>query len=481
MKIGVMGEMRKRVLCAVMIMTSVGGVCLAGASNIRVSGMEIRPRLVQEDVTGFSETGCFERPWANAEELSLYVPCTKVMFTNDVHGMRVRRFWFEDDPSRYVDCNFDERAVRPYLLDDPFLFRDGSKVLSAADWRRRRQEILELFQRELYGRLPPAPEFLSVEKVAERISDERFGVVRRYRLRFRKDGSGPCIDWLVILPRFAKGKVPVFLHLNYAGLDRIEKGKTNHFTLPIEQITARGYAFMSAHYTQITADPRDKDSWNRSAYDGVFELWGKRDPRRTDNTGAIMAWAWGLMRGLDLAERISEIDAERNVVIGSSRLGKTALVAAAFDERFKVCIANQTGAVGVQVMKRNFGENAKIQHKIFPHWYCSGFWKYEDDPQQQPYDQHLLLSCVAPRALLLECFQDEWYDPKGEYVSARAAASVWEFLCGKGLPCEGIPESYSSVAVQPPLGYATRSEAHGLSGYDWMWALKFADQALGVK
>ena len=449
--------------------------------NVRVKGTELRPRLVQEDVTGFTECGVAARPWTDPEEMSYYNHVWDIAFTNDVNGFRVRRFWFEKDPTCWVDCNFDERAVKPYTLDDPFTFLDGRKVETKDDWRKRRAEILELFQSELYGRLPPPPEALVVEKTSERISDDGFSVIRRYRLRFRKDGTGPAVDWLVFLPRFAKGRVPVFLHLNYKGFGLVEQGRTNHYTLPLEHLAARGYAFMTAHYTQITGDPRSQDEWNRRAYDGVFELWGKRDPKRTDNPGTIMAWAWGLMRGLDLAERIPEVDAERSVVIGSSRLGKTALVAAAFDERFKVCIANQTGAVGVQVMKRNFGENAKIQHRIFPHWYCKGFWKYEDDPSQQKFDQHLLLACVAPRALLLECFQDEWYDPKGEFVSARAASPVWKFLCGKGLPCETIPETFTSDSVKQPFGYATRSEAHGLSGYDWMWALDFADAALSLK
>jgi len=136
------------------------------------------------------------------------------------------------------------------------------------------------------------------------------------------------------------------------------------------------------------------------------------------------------------------------------------------------------------VMKRNFGENAKIQEFIFPHWYCKGFWKYRDDPTKQPFDQHLLLACVAPRALLIESFLADWFDPEGEFVAVKAASPVWRFLTGRGLECDTLaerPAPFEDAFVTAPFGYVVRSESHGLSGHDWMWALDFADQSLGKK
>jgi len=197
----------------------------------------------------------------------------------------------------------------------------------------------------------------------------------------------------------------------------------------------------------------------------------------------LMIWAWGLMRGLDLAEKIPEIDATRNVVIGSSRLGKAALLAAAFDERFTVCVPNQTGAVGVQLMKRDYGETLKGQKLSLPHWYCGNVWKYAENPRAQPFDQHLLLACIAPRALLLECYHKRWFDPKGEWLSAKAASPVWELLTGRGLGggergLDEWPAPYSDSAARPPFGYVRRTECHGLSPYDWKWAIDFARRAL---
>ena len=392
------------------------------------------------------------------------------------------RFYSSTARNEYVEFNYDEskagRLGVDYSLEDPLVFADGRRV-TKENWPERRRELLDLFEREVYGRLPPRPEEMASEIVDERMSKDRFAILRQYRQYFRADKSGPAIDWLVILPRHAKGRVPVFLHLNYAGLEKISEKKTNHYDLPWDMLVANGYAFMSARYTQITGDGPKRGGY----FNGVCALWGRRDFAKPDNPGSLIIWAWGLMRGLDLAERIPEIDAARNVVIGSSRLGKAALLAAAYDERFKVCVPNQTGAVGVQLMKRDYGESLKGQRLSLPHWYCRNIWKYAENPVAQPFDQHLLIACVAPRALLLECYHKKWFDPKGEWLAAKAASPAWELLTGKALgggdrPPSAWPEPYSDVAAHPPFGYVRRTECHGLSPYDWKWALDFAESEL---
>lgn len=413
--------------------------------------------------------------WVTDEELEFVRKrVTHVDFIPGAPEENAVRFYTDEARTKYVEFNFDESKAGEgtYTLEDPLTFIDGRKVRSRADWSERRKEILSLFEREVYGRMPPKPDVTVPELISEKLTEDRFAVERRYRMWFRKDKTGPAIDWIVFIPRYAAKPCPVILHLNYHGNDLIASGRTNHYVLPLGEFTARGYAFMSARYTQISGDGAKRGGF----FNGVCELWGRRDPDKTDNPGSLMIWAWGLCRGLDLAETISGIDAKRNVVVGSSRLGKAALLAAAYDERFAVCVPNQTGAVGVQLMKRNFGETLAGQRLMLPHWYCKGVWKYTDDPKSQPFDQHLLLACVAPRALLLECYHKLWFDPTGEFLSAKAASPVWEFLTGKGLGLEQMPPEYSDCAVKPPFGYVRRTEMHGLSPYDWKWALDFADR-----
>ena len=390
------------------------------------------------------------------------------------------RFYSNTAKTAYVEFNYDESKAgvlgRDYTLEDPLTFADGRKVADPAQWPARRLELLDLFSREVYGRMPPKPEAMAFDLLEEKMSDDRFATLRRYRQYFRADKSGPVVDWFVAVPRHAKGKVPVFLHLNYAGLDSIAAQKTNHYNLPWDMLIANGYAFMSARYTQITGDGGKRGG----VFNGVCALWGRRDPHAGDRPGSLIIWAWGLSRGLDLAEQIPEIDASRNVVIGSSRLGKAALLAAAYDERFQVCIPNQTGAVGVQLMKRDYGESLKGQRLSLPHWYCPNVWTYADNPRSQPFDQHLLLACVAPRNLLLECYHKKWFDPKGEFLAAQAASSVWTFLTGKGLGLSEMPPAYDDGCVVPPFGYVRRTECHGLSPYDWKWAIDFANKVYGA-
>ncbi len=414
-------------------------------------------------------------PWVAEEERALVMPMKVQRIERTPVEQNPIRFWTNE--TGFVEINYDESKAgvlgKDYEIPDPLVFADGRKVASAADWAERRKEILGVFEREVYGRMPPKPDAMVFELVSETITEDRFATERRYRQWFRADKSGPCVDWIVFVPRHAKKPCPVILHLNYKGNDLIASGRTNHFVLPLGEFAARGYAFMSANYKQMSSDGPGRPG---EPLDGLFALWGARDPKRTDNTGAIMAWAWGLCRGLDLAEGIEEIDAARSVVVGSSRLGKAALLAAAFDERFAGCVANQTGAVGVQLMKRDFGESIAAQRLMFPWWYCQGLWKWAGREREMPFDQHMLLACVAPRALLLECYDKKWFDPRGEWLAAKAASPVWEFLSGRGVGLGEWPEPYDDSAVRPPFGYVRRTEDHGLSPYDWKWALDFADR-----
>ena len=439
------------------------------SDKLQSSGLLGPVRLVVRAKSAASTT-----PWVAEEERAAVMPVKVREIERSPGDLNPVRFWTNE--TGFVQINYDESKAgvlgKDYEIPDPLVFTDGRKVTNAADWAARRKEILGIFEREVYGRMPPKPDAMVFELISEKTTEDRFATERRYRQWLKPDKTGPCIDWIVFVPRHAKKPCPVILHLNYKGNDLIASGRTNHYLLPLGEFAARGYVFMSANYKQISSDGPGK---NGMPLDGVFELWGARDPKRTDNTGALMAWAWGLCRGLDLAGKIAEADASRSVVVGSSRLGKAALLAAAFDERFAACVANQTGAVGVQLMKRDYGESIAAQRLMFPWWYCGGLWKWAGREREMPFDQHLLLACVAPRALLLEGYNKKWFDPRGEWLAAKAASPVWEFLSGKGIGLDDWPEPYDDVAVRPPFGYVRRTEDHGLSPYDWKWALDFAD------
>jgi len=415
----------------------------------------------------------------------------------------------------YRKPNYDESKIHPYTLEDPLAFADGTKLASPADWPKRRAEILEIFAKEMYGQPPPAPEAVVTEvwDVKENVL-AGYCVRKQVKMWFKKDKTGPCVNWVIFAPRHAKGPSPIILFLNYRGNHEIvpdedipvQQGWSRAGKLtdghrasaktrgrmcdpnrddicPLGMLLARGYAVMSACYCEVSPDPdwNDKDpAFNQKTfpYTGVFDLWPKRDESRADNTTALGAWAWALSRGLDYAEKDPLLDAKRSVVTGCSRLGKAALIAAARDERFAVCVPNQTGGGGAPLAKRDYGENTSTENTMFTHWYCKAYRKYAEKPWETlTFDQHLLLASIAPRALLIEGFDtSKWMHTKGEYLACRAAAPVWKFLGRGTMPDVPYPDNYSIAGIGESFGYVRRSEQHGISPYDWTWLMDFADR-----
>ena len=197
----------------------------------------------------------------------------------------------------YWKPNYDKSKIAPYTLEDPLTFVDGRKVSSPSDWVLRRREILGIFAKEMFGREPPAPEAVVVEKMEEGVTLAGFGIRRQYRMWFRADKSGPAIDWLVLLPRWAKKPA-----------------------LPI-----------------------------------------------------------------------------------------------------------------------------------------------------------ILLASIAPRKLFVQGFDNQWFDPEGEYLACKAASPAWTFLGKKGLPNVPYPDDYSTVCMGEDLAFVRRTEGHGYSAHDWTWLMDFCD------
>ena len=416
------------------------------------------------------------------------------------------------EPGRpnYRQVNYDPEKIAPYKLEDPLTFLSGKKVISPEQWPARRREILNIFAKEMYGQEPPAPECVKIELVEEKEGAlAGFAVRSQYRMWFRADKSGPCLDFLVLRPRFGAKKARPVIFLNYGGNHKlipdeeviIPEGMWSHAkghqvsnrrgvqcdpnrdtVLPVGMLLCSGFAVISCCYCQVSPDPlhTEEDPRFRQepfAYTKIFELWGKRDESRTDNITALGAWAWALCRGLDLAETIPQLDAKHAIVTGCSRLGKAALLAAARDERFDACVAIQCGGGGATLAKRDFGENISSEIRMFRHWYCKAYDKYAADPAKLlTFDQHLLLTAVAPRKLLVAGFDDPWFDTEGEFLACKAASPVWEFLGRPGLPQVSFPADFAASAIGPFLGYYRRSQKHGIAYFDWLQLIRFAGE-----
>src|SRR5207253_3579250 len=134
--------------------------------------------------------------------------------------------------------------------------------------------------------------------------------------------------------------------------------------------------------------------------EGVRPSLSRTEAEAGEETATIMAWAWGISRVVDYLATDKNLDAKRIAVVGHSRLGKTALLAAAFDERIALAIPHQAGCGGTAPSRGKVGESVKRINTSFPHWFNSTFKEFNDQVDRLPFDQHCLAALVAPRPLL---------------------------------------------------------------------------------
>ena len=179
---------------------------------------------------------------------------------------------------------------------------------------------------------------------------------------------------------------------------------------PVEQMLARGYGMATAYYGDVFPDRAD----GRSA--SVLAKLGRpvEGPLPADEPGAIATWAWQLSRILDWLVTLPEVDPGTVIVVGHSRLGKTALWAGACDERFAMVVSNESGCGGAALSRRNYGETLEVITSRFPHWFCPAFASYAGRETDLPCDQHTLLAMTAPRPLsVASAVEDRWADQIG--------------------------------------------------------------------
>jgi hypothetical protein len=397
--------------------------------------------------------------------------------------------------------NYDEALVPEYTLPDPLVTRAGDPVTDVETWRNvRRPEILELFEEHLFGPTPRGP-FDTRAEVLSPASEALGGTGTRKEIRIHltSDSDGPSMDVLLYLPRVAEGPVPVFLTLNFYGNHSIHPDpgitlstewmrQNDEFGIvenrateasrgvrssrwPVQRLLARGYGLATIYYGDI--DPDYDDGFANGVHPYFEEAVGGRG-----QWSSIGAWAWGLSRAMDYLVTDGDVDDERVIVMGHSRLGKTALWAGAQDERFAMVVSNDSGAGGAALSRRAFGETIGRINTSFPHWFNPRFKSYNANEPSLPVDQHMLLSLVAPRPLYVaSAIEDRWADPRGEFLSAWHTGPVYDLYGHAALPVEGWPPVDTPVGSR--VGYHVRSGGHDVLEYDWERYMDFADRHLG--
>lgn len=395
--------------------------------------------------------------------------------------------------------NLDESKVQPYTLPDPFLTQDGKKISSAKEWNEiQRPYIYHLFEENVYGRIPQTK--IAVTSRLRESSDNAIGgmaIRKQVRLYLNSADTTVFIDLLMYLPK-NKTKVPVFVGYNFIGnqtvqadpaifisekpllLNRFKNadGTANDSTRGIDSkswdvksMIQNGIGLVTAYYGDIEMDT--KDGWQtgvRNKMKDVLQI-------QPAEWSAISAWGWGLIRIMDYLEQDNNIDAKHVALFGHSRLGKTALWTGASDQRFAAVISNESGEGGAALARRNYGETTKDLNERFPHWFVEKYRAYNNNAAAMPVDQHMLLSLIAPRPLYVASAEDDqWSDPKGEFLSAVNAASVYALFGKKGLGTDKMPSLNTSVGNT--VRYHERTGKHAVTEFDWQQYIKFVKEEL---
>lgn len=366
--------------------------------------------------------------------------------------------------------NYNEEKVPAYILPDPLMSANGRKVSNAGQWTERRDEILELFRENVFGRVPSGSydkSFIIVSKDEKAIGG--LATLKMVDIKISTGEKSLVIHLTLFTPNTGKPS-PVLLLIDNRGPANTDpsRQKKSEFW-PVEQAIARGYAM--AVFYNADLDPDNFDDFKN----GIHALLDKGS-RKSDSWGTISAWAWGASRCMDYLETDTDIDSKRVAVIGHSRGGKTALWAGAEDQRFSLVISNESGCSGAALARRRFGETVSVINTAFPHWFCLNYRKYNDNEDNMPVDMHMLLGLIAPRSLYVACAdEDLWGDPAGSYMALQNALPVFSLFNPASTLPSHIPPLNTPV-YGGNTGFHIRDGVHNMLLKDWNWFMDFADK-----
>jgi len=361
-------------------------------------------------------------------------------------------------------------------LPDPLRNAENKIVDSVTMWENeRRAEILSLFEELVFGiNSAGRPESLRFHAVSTAGWMEGAAVRKSVEIAFEGPGGMASFPATIFVPARSPKPVPVFLLINTGNVSHADPEratKTEYW--PVEEIVSRGYA--AAVFRAADVDPDEDDGFANGIH-GVFDPPGT--PRPANAWGSIAAWAWGASRVLDYLETDPDIDAGKTAIVGHSRGGKTALWAGATDRRFAMVVSNNSGCTGAAMSRGNTGERLVDINNVFPHWFNANYKKYNGKEDEMPFDQHMLLSLIAPRPLYVaSATEDSWADPEGEFASLVLSESVYRLYGSGGLGTNSLPPADRPVHGDK-MGYHLRTGRHTLTLYDWQQFMDFADRFL---
>jgi sialate O-acetylesterase len=383
------------------------------------------------------------------------------------------------NPSGPNAANYDEAKANPYpRLPDPLRTKDGAAVTSEKAWSRRRAEILEDFDREVYGRVPAnVPGVRWDVKSTKRETIGGIPVLTRQLVGHVDNTAYPSVSVDIQLtlttPTNTTARVPVMMQLVFTNLPQAPPVSPTWQ----EQALARGWGFALLVPTSIQPDN------GAELTRGIIGLANQGRPRDLDDWGALRAWAWGASRALDYLETDAAVDAKHVGIEGLSRYGKAALVAMAYDPRFAIALVASSGAGGAKLHRRNFGE--RVENLAAPseyHWMAGNYLKYAGPltADDLPVDSHELIALCAPRPVFIsvgaEAVEGGWVDARGMFMAAVAAGPVYRLLGASDLGTTRFPGQETPL-TEGALAFRQHGGGH-TAVPNWPTFVRFAQRYL---
>ncbi len=386
-----------------------------------------------------------------------------------------------------IDVNYDEGRLPKYHLPPLLVTAEGKRITTPEEWRNiRRPQILSLFSNLIYGRVPEPMSPIETEYHVV-ATDPTFmdGKATRndVEIRFRNEQGEAKMLILVYVPNNVEGPVPAFMKHSFNNTQSRdfeahpdEPGKLRN-GWPLGDFFDRGYAFVAVYQQDLV---RHNEVEFLRGIHPLFYQEGQSFPKASE-WGVLSAVAWGAMRAMDYLETDDRIDETRVAIMGHSKMGKATLWTAAQDERFAVAISAQSGCAGAALWRRKSGETLEKMVTRFPYWLSRNAWKFVNQEDDLPVDQHMLIACIAPRAVYVHSgVEDTWADGRGEYLSAYYASEVYALLGKNGLTSETSPPVGEAI-IESDVGYHIREGGHSIEPWDWARFLDFADYHLKRK
>ena len=366
--------------------------------------------------------------------------------------------------------------------------------------KRRRAEILELFETNVYGRSPRPPKDIrfNVFDVDNKALEGK-AIRKQVTIYFSPEEDKAREDLLIYIPADAPKPVPVILALNFFGNQSVlddsgiklatiwdwkthlqqqapEQSRGRDREFDVEKILAHGYGFASVCYQDLEPDFQ---GGYKLGIRPLFFKPGQTEPT-PDDGGAIGAWAYGLSRAMDYLEKDKDVDPKRVAIMGHSRLGKTVLWAGALDTRFAMVLSSCSGRGGASLWRRNYGETLHSMSGAFPYWFGANLLKYANRVDQLPVDSHELIALIAPRPVYITGAEDDrWGDPRGEFLACVAAGQVYRLLGGQDLGTDQMPPL--NQPIMHTIAFHIREGKHAVTAFDWDQFLAFADMHLRAR